>query len=130
MPQKILLLVGICCGLLLPAFSSLVQAQEISPVQEQEHAEAKAALQAAEKADAEKYAPEPLRQCEDLLATAEKARSAKDVVRFTQASRLARAHAELAKAIAELRAEEEKLTAANEELQKIKAEIERLKRAQ
>ncbi len=130
MPKRILLL-WVCWGILLfPASFFHAQAEEITPAQEQEYADARAALQSAQKADAEKYAPEPMKESQDLLAIAEGSRPSKDTVRFTQASRLARAYAELAKAIAELRAEEEKLSAANEELQKAKAEIERLKKAQ
>jgi prefoldin subunit 5 len=51
-------------------------------------------------------------------------------VKFTQASRLARAYAELAKAIAELKSEGEKLAATYEELKKAKAEVEQLKKSQ
>ncbi len=105
-------------------------AEEITPAQQQEFLDAKMALEAAKKAQAEKMAPEPLKQAEDLLLTAENARAFKDAVKFTQAARLSRAYAELAKAAAELKTEEEKLGAANQELQKAKAEIERLKKPQ
>ena len=53
-------------------------AQPISPAQEQEFTDAKAAVEAAQRAQAEKYAPEPLKQAQDLLVTAENARSFKD----------------------------------------------------
>ena len=114
--------------LLAPGGSTL--AQPISPAMEQEFIDARNAVNAAQKSQAEKYAPEPLKQAQDLLVTAENARSFKDSVKFTQASRLARAYAELARAQAELKTEEDKLAATQEELQKAKAEIDRLKKAQ
>ena len=114
--------------LLVPGGTAL--AQPISPAMEQEFLDAKNAVDSAQKVQAEKYAPEPLKQAQDLLVTAENTRSFKDAVKFTQASRLARAYAELARATAELKAEEEKLAATHEELQKAKAEIERLKKSQ
>ncbi len=92
--------------------------------------DAKSAIEAAQKMQGEKYAPEPLRKGQDYLAVADSARQAKDAIKFTQASRLARAYAELAKAIAELRIEEEKLAKVQEDLQKAKAEMERLKKTQ
>ena len=105
-------------------------AQPISPAMEQEFTDARNAVAAAQKSQAEKFAPEPLKQAQDLLVTAENARSFKDSVKFAQASRLARAYAELARAQAELKTEEERLAATQEELQKAKAEIDRLKKAQ
>ncbi len=105
-------------------------AQPISPAMEQEFLDAKNAIDAAQKAQAEKFSPDPLKQAQDLLGSAERARTAKDAIKFTQASRLSRAYAELAKATAELKAEEEKLAATQEELQKARAEIERLKKSQ
>ena len=114
--------------LLVPGGTAL--AQPISPAMEQEFLDAKNAVDSAQKVQGEKYAPEPLKQAQDLLVTAENARSFKDAVKFAQASRLARACAELARATAELKAEEEKLAATHEELQKAKAEIERLKKSQ
>ncbi len=104
-------------------------AQEITPGHEQEFTDARYAIDLAQKAQAEKFAPEPFKQAQDLLATADDARSRKDAVKFSQASRLARAYAELAKATAELKAEEEKLAVAQEELQKTRAELERLKKS-
>jgi hypothetical protein len=110
-------------------FSGFARAQEISPAQEQEFIDAKVALEAAQKAKAEKYALENLKQAQALLGAADKARQSKDAVKFTQASRLARAHAELAQALAELKSEEERLAAAREELQGTKAAIDRLKKS-
>jgi hypothetical protein len=117
-------------AILLPGFGERAVAQPISPAMEQEFIDAKSAVDSAQKAQAEKYSPEPLKQAQDLLVTAENARSFKDAVKFAQASRLARAYAELARAAAELKAEEAKLTATQEDLQKAKAEIERLKKSQ
>ena len=119
-----------CLLLFICLFAQLVRAQDISPAQEQEFLDAKVALGAAQKANAEKYAPEPFKQAQDLLAAGEKARSPRDAVKFTRASRLARAYAELAKAIAELRFQEEKYASTQEELQKTKEEIDRLKKVQ
>jgi len=106
-----------------------VFAQEIGPAQEQDFLDGKNAVEAARKSRAEKYAPEPLTQAEELLVAANEARSQKDPVKFSQTSRLARAYAELAKAASELKAEEEKLALVQEELQKARAELERLKKA-
>ncbi len=110
--------------------SGLGLSQGILPEQEQEFVDAKVAMETARKAQAEKYAPEPFQQAQDLLITAESARSFKDAVKLVQASRLSRAYAELAKAVAELKSEEEKLAAKKEELQKAKAEIDHLKKSQ
>jgi len=120
---------GLCVILVICSFSGFVRAQEISPAQEQEFTDAKAALEAAQKAKAEKYALENLKQAQGLLGTADRARKVKDSVKFTQASRLARAYAELAQALAELKSEEERLVAASEELQRTKAAIDRLKKS-
>ncbi|MBP1713503.1 MAG: hypothetical protein H6Q42_1706 [Deltaproteobacteria bacterium] len=106
-----------------------VLGQEIGPAKEQDFLDGKNAVEAAQKAQAEKYAPEPLKQAQDLLAAANEARSQKDPVKFSQASRLGRAYAELAKAAAELKAEEEKLALAQEELQKARADLDRLKKS-
>lgn len=128
--QKILPAAGFVLFLsLIFLLGGTAQAQ-ITPAQEQEFTDAKLALEAAQKVQGEKYAAEPLRQGQDLLVTADNARQVKDAVKFTQASRVARAYAELAKAIAELRTEEEKLAKVQEDLQKAKAEIDRLKKAQ
>jgi hypothetical protein len=120
---------GLCVILVVCSFSGFAGAQEISPAQEQEFTDAKAALEAAQKAQAEKYALENLKQAQGLLGTADKARKVKDSEKFTQASRLARAYAELAQALAELKSEEERLAAAREELKRTKVEIDRLKKS-
>ena len=86
-------------------------------------------MEAAQEAGAGQVASEPLEKARDLLVTAENARSFQDGVKFTQASRLARAYAELAKAMADLKMEEEKLAATQEALQRAKAELERLKQS-
>ena len=116
--------------LLIPSFSGSVSAQGVTSVQEHEFADAKAAVEEAGRSKADKYAPEPLKQAQDLLGAAVNARLLGDAVKFTQASRLARAYAELAKTIAELKLEEEKLAATQEELQKARAEVDRLKKSQ
>lgn len=108
-------------------FPIQAQNQEISPAQEQEFFDAQKAWQAAQQAQAEKYALEQFQKAQDLLTLAEKARSIKDPIKFVQASRLARAYAELAQTIAELRSEEERLAIAYEELYKAQAEISRLR---
>jgi hypothetical protein len=128
--RSIFLIGAFCFLLLIPSFSGSAGAQGINAAQEQEFAEAKAAIDEAQKAKADKYALEPLQQARDLLATADNARQFKDGLKFTQASRLARAYAELAKVIAELKSEEDKLAATQQELQKAKAEIDRLKKPQ
>ena len=104
-------------------------AQSISPAQEEEFLDARRALEAAQKAGADKYASEPLEKARDLLVAAENALSFQDGVKFTQASRLARAHAELAKTIADLRMEERKLAAAQETLQRAREELARVKKS-
>jgi len=112
------------------SFPGFAPAQGILPAEEQEFSDARVAIEAAQRAKAEKYAPEPLKQARDLLIVAGKARTSQDSVKFTQASRLARAYAGLAKAMAELKTEEDKLAATYEELQKAKEEVERLKKPQ
>jgi hypothetical protein len=124
------ILLGFCFALgFFPILSPCAFAQEITPGHEQEFTDARDAIGLAQKANAEKYAPEPLKQAQDLLAAAGKARSRKDAVKFSQASRLARAYAELAKATAELKSEEEKLAVTQEGLQKARADLERLKKS-
>jgi hypothetical protein len=117
---------GLALGLVL-FFLASVSAQEISPANEQEFIDAQNALESAQKVRAEKYSPEPFKKSQDLLASASEAREKKDAVKFSQASRLARAYAELAKGIAELKMEEERLSLAQEERQKVRAEIDRLR---
>jgi hypothetical protein len=114
-------------GFILTSSGGLL-AQELGPAQEQDFLEAKNAVEAARKAKAEQYAPEPWKQAQELLAVANDARSPKDPVKFSQASRLARAYAELAKTAAELKVEEERLVLAREELQKARADLDRLKK--
>jgi len=120
---------GLCVLLVFCFLPGFAGAQEISPAQEQEFIDAKAALEAAQKAQAEKYALETLKQAQGLLVTADKARKAKDSVKFTQSSTLARGYAELAQTLAELKSGEERLAAAREELQRTKVEIDRLKKS-
>ena len=57
--------------LLIPSFSGSAGAQGITPAQEQELTDAKVAIDAARKAQAEKYALETLKQAQDLLVTAD-----------------------------------------------------------
>jgi len=129
--KKIIFLKAVFFTLLLAFLGmSSAGAQEISPALQQEFADAKVAIEAAKKAQAEQYSPEPFSKAQDLLITADNAKAFKDSVKFAQASRLARAYAELAKAIAELKSEEEKLAITQEELKKAKNEIERLKKIQ
>jgi len=129
--KKVIALAGLAgIGLLLLLWAGLAMAQAISPAEEQEFTDAKTAVEAAQRGQAEKYAPEPFKQSQDLLRTAENARNLKDAVKFAQASRLARAYAELARAIADLRTEEDKLAAVQEELRQARAEIDRLKKNQ
>ena len=110
------------------AFAGAVRAESIGPAQEQEFTDARNALAAAVKAQAETYSPSQLRQVHDHLQAADNARQAKDAQRFGKAVRLARVYAELAKALAELKAEEEKLAEAGKALQQAKTEIEGLKK--
>ncbi len=124
-----------CLLILLPFFLLLIsnilahaQDEEIFPEQEQEYFEAKKFLELARQVQAEKYAPEPFQKAQDLISMAEKARALKDGLKLGQASRLARAYAELAQTMAELKAEEEKLAAAYEELYKVKTELNRLQK--
>jgi hypothetical protein len=69
------------------SFPGFAPAQGILPAEEQEFTDAKVAIEAAQRAKAEKYAPEPLKQARDLLIVAGKARTSQDSVKFTQASR-------------------------------------------
>lgn len=116
-------------GLLIAlSFAGEVQGQDLSPAQRQEFIDAKDALEAARRAQAEAYSAEEMKRAVAFLEQAETVRMAKDTVQFSQASRLARVHAELAQAAAELKREEENLAATNDALGKIKAELERLKK--
>lgn len=107
-----------------------VWGQGFSPVQEQEYLDARQAVEQAKGAQAETYAAAELKSSGDWLLTAGKARETKDAALFTQASRLARAHAELAEAQAGLKKEQDALTATNDSLQKTKAAIEGLRKLQ
>lgn len=113
--------------ILVVVFSDAARAENITPAQEQEFADAKGALEAARKVQAEKFAPSYTKQAQDFLKTASSARSISDAAGFSRASRLARVYAELAKASAELSADVEMLATTQEALLKAKAEIERVK---
>lgn len=102
-------------------------ADNISPAQEQEFIDARDALEAARSAQAEKYAGSPMKQADDFLQTARKARQSQDAAGFSRASHLARAYAELALALAELEVNVESFSATQEAIQKAKAEIEQMK---
>lgn len=110
------------------SFAGEVQGQDLSPAQKQEFIDAREALEAARRAQAEKYSADEMKKAVAFLDQTESVRTSKDGVQFTQASRLARVHAELAQATAELKREEENLAATNDALGKIKAELERLKK--
>ncbi len=128
MTGKRTICLGIVFGMFVAlSFAGAVQGQDLSPAQRQEFIDAKDAVEAARTAQAEKYSADELKKAVDLLEHAEKVRMAKDTEQFTQASRLARVHAELAQATAELKREEENLAATSKELGEIKAELERLK---
>ena len=120
---------GFALGLI-SLFVVKVWAQEISPANEQDFIDAQNALESAQGAHADTYSQETFKKGQDLLALANEARTQKDAVKFSQASRLARAYAEMAKATAALKAEEEKLSLTQEELQKVRAEIDQLKKGQ
>ena len=118
---------SVICGILISlAIAGPACGQDISPAQNQEFLDAKEALEAARKAQAEKYSAETMMKSADFLSQAETARSSKDPILFTQASRLARAYAELAEALTELKKEQDRLATTNEEIKNIKAEIEKL----
>ncbi|HET6462033.1 MAG TPA: hypothetical protein VFG29_14725 [Syntrophales bacterium] len=130
MYTRVLNLFRIICGfLVIFILAGNAYAQELSPAHEQEFMDAKEALQTAQTAKADKYAPDMLKEANVFLGKAEQARSAKDDVQFTRSSHLARAYAESAKAWSELKIEQEKLSATKVELEKTKAEIQRLEKA-
>lgn len=112
--------------LAMAAVAGMARADTIGPAQEQEFADAKGALDAARKAQAEKYAPAEFKRAQENLQAADSARQARDAARLSESSRIARARAELATALAELGVETDKLAATNAALQKAKDEIERL----
>lgn len=129
MTQKRTVCLWIVFGLLIVlSFAGEVQGQDLSPAQKQEFIDAKEALEAARRAQAEKYSADEMNKAVAFLDQAESVRTSKDGTQFTQASRLARVHAELAQATAELKREEENLAATNDALGRIKTELERLKK--
>ena len=103
-----------------------VHAQDIGPALEQEYVDAKGALEAARKGQAETRAAAQIKLAQESLQSADEARQGKDGAKFGQSARIARAYSELAVAVADYAAEAEKLTTTNDALQKAKAEIERL----
>jgi hypothetical protein len=108
-------------------FAGNLWADSISPAQEQEFVDARGALESARSAQAEKYAPSHMKQAEDFLQTARRARQIPDAAGFSRASLLARAYAGLALALAELEMDVENLSVTQEAIQKAKAEIEQMK---
>lgn len=118
------------CVALLGCAASVAQAQSqpqaIGPAQVQEYADAKNEIDNAVRFQAPKYAKALLKQAQDALAAADGARGNQDTVKFTQFTRLARAHAQLAIASSDLAIEVEKLNEANTALQKAKDELSRL----
>ncbi len=128
--KKSLFLVFVCGVLLSLCIAGPLRGQEITPALEQEFLDAKAALATAQKVQGDKYSAENMAKAQELLNAAESVRPLKDGAQFAQASRLARAYAELAKAVAELKIDQENLAATNDDLKKVKAEIEQLKKGQ
>lgn len=110
------------------SFSGPVQSQTLNPVLEQQFMDARTALLAAQSAQADKYAPDKLKEAAECMARADQARLTKDEIEFSQATRLARAFAELATVSAELEIKREKQAAIQIELQNIKAEIQSLEK--
>lgn len=108
-------------------FTGVLWADGITPAQEQEFTDARGALDSARNVQAGKFAPSYMKQAEDFLQTAQKARQIPDSAGFSRASLLARAYAELAEALAKLDIEVANLAATHDTLQKAKAEIEQLK---
>jgi len=128
MKRSILLGAALFPLLFVAALTGIAWADAISTSQEQEFVDAKGALEAARKAEGEKFAPSYIKQAEDFLKIAGSARSIPDAAGFSRASRLARAYADLARASAELNADIEMLATTQETLLKAKAEIDRLKK--
>ncbi|MBI4634225.1 MAG: DUF4398 domain-containing protein [Deltaproteobacteria bacterium] len=118
-----------CVSVAIAVLGGVALAENITPAQEQEFTDAKAALETARKIQAEKNAPEPFKQAVNFLQAADNARQQKDAVAFSRASRLARTYADLAKATTEFNAENAKLAVMREELKKIQLEIERLQKS-
>ena len=114
--------------LFIVGFSGPVQSQTLNPVLEQQFLDAKTALLAAQSAQADKYAPDKLKEAAECMTRADQARPTKDEIEFSQATRMARAFAELATVSSELEIKREKQAAIQTELQKIKAEIQGLEK--
>lgn len=112
--------------LFLASGAGQARADASNPTSQEELIAARVAWQRAHEAQAERYAAPFLRQAEELLDRAEKARQANDDLTLTQASLLARRYAELAQTIAELKGEEEKLAATRGEWQRVRNELDRL----
>ena len=125
----LLLVIALYGAVYVAVFRGVALAENITPAQEQEFADAKAALETARKIQAEKYAPESFSQAENLLKAADNARQLKDAVAFSRAARLARTYADLAKATTEFNAENAKFAVLKGELDKIRTEIERLQKS-
>jgi hypothetical protein len=121
------ILLGAMLLMITTIFTGVLWADAISPSQEQEFVDARDALESARSAKAEKYASSHMKQAEDFLQTARKARQVPDPVGFSRASLLARAYAELALALTELEIDVENHSATQEAIQKAKAEIEQMK---
>lgn len=114
--------------LFIVSFSGPVQSQTLNPVLEQQFLDAKTALLAAQSAQADRYAPDKLKEAAECMTRADHARETKDEIEFSQATRMARAFAELATVSSELEIKREKQAAVQIELQKIKAEIQGLEK--
>jgi len=122
--NSIITAVAVCLAMQAGMLS--VMAQEVGPAQEQELRDARGAIEAAQKRQAEKFAAPQLKLAQDSVAAAEEARKQKNGEKFSRAARLARAYAELSQALADLGEERQNLTAANESAKNARAEIERL----
>ena len=119
--------IAFAVGFSLLLLCAAAQAQ-IGPAQEQELADANAALEMARKTQADKYASAEIKKAQAGLQAVNEARAEKDALRFSQSARVVRAYAELARALSELGMDTEKLTTSKLELQKAKADIESLKK--
>jgi hypothetical protein len=120
----------VCGMLLIISFAGAAYGQALTPAHEQEFIDAKAALEAAQVANAVKYEPDKLKEAEAFLKGAEHARFAKDEVQFSRSSHLARILSESARNWTELKISQEKLLATQDELARIKEEIRSLNKAQ
>ena len=103
-----------------------VNAQNISPAQRQEYADAKNEIDNALKLPSAKYAPVELKQAQESLQTAEKSFSTNDATKYGQFTRLARAQAQLTIALTDLGVETERSADTKLALQKAKDEIAQL----